>query len=456
MAAAHPRPTRQRAFAGKRSTLSLTLKLTFALALGLASTSHAASLGTVNVLSSLGEPLQAEIEIFGLTDDEAKDLDIALAPESHYETAGSERSALMESIKLSIIQQGPRRMVQLHTDKPLAGPVYGLLLELRANGEPIIGEFALLPEEAAKPAETVITTKTAEPNDAAEAAHAAHAAEPVRPAEESAAAAAAAAASEPTTGEEIVIEVAGKGSENLALSDREASGNQHWVQRGENLTVIARQHGIADADLIQFVTATFKDNPAAFGHKNLHYLKTGAVLALPSEEVVRLVDEKAARKDIIAQWENFRSLLPAADGTKESTQSDSTQANRTSSRKVGAGSASPSLASGDRLTLAKLKADSDAAGKTDEDAIATKKAADEANERIRLLEKNILDLKTTIQPDKAPSGASEKSDTSDSSEKENSFWGILASPARDLMMQAATVLLLAALVVVSLVRRNAK
>ncbi|MEY3720579.1 MAG: hypothetical protein RL618_1098, partial [Pseudomonadota bacterium] len=122
---------------------------------------------------------------------------------------------------------------------------------------------------------------------------------------------------------------------------------------------------------------------------------------------------------------------------------------RSSTRKLKAGGTSPAGTSGDHLTLAALKP-SDTGGKTEEEAIAARKAAEEASERIRLLEKNILEMKSSVQPDKPTEPDGKESAAAESA------WGILASPARDLMMQAATVLLLAALVVVSLLRRQPK
>ena len=102
-------------------------------------------------------------------------------------------------------------------------------------------------------------------------------------------------------------------------------------------------------------------------------------------------------------------------------------------------------------TLAALKRpDAEAAGKTEEEIIAARKAAEEASERIRLLEKNILDLKSSIP---APPSSTVPVDAANTNE---SFWSILASPARDLIMQGTTVLLLAALVLLSVIRRQTK
>ncbi len=428
----------------KKHTLSALM-----LALGLAG-AQAATLGPISVLSNLGEPLSAEIEIFDLSAEEAGEMDVALASEMEFEKFGASRSALMESLTLRIVQQGRRRLVQLSTDKPLNQPIYGLLLEVRTGEESTLGEFSVLPEEAVKPDEAIAGSAPAPAdNDSAATPAASAAAEAAADAAAAAGADAASAKAAPVVAEsaaEEPAEVAGKGALNLALSDT-SSVRQYTVQRGENLTLIARQLSVPDTGLDKFIAALYQENPEAFIQQNLHYLKAGAVLALPSEEAVSQMDEKAARKTIVTQWQTFKSLLPAKDPASV----DET-ANRSSNKKLSAGSAQQAGANGDRLTLAALKP-ADTGGKTEEEAIAARKAAEEASERIRLLEKNILDLKSSVQPGK-PAGDADQEDKA--SANDSGVWGILSSPARDLMMQAATVLLLAALVVVTLLRRNAK
>ena len=184
-----------------------------------------------------------------------------------------------------------------------------------------------------------------------------------------------------------------------------------------------------------------------FRSQNLHYLKAGAVLALPSEASVQMVDDKTARKTISVQWQSFKSMLPL-DNVQTARETAST---RSSERKLTGGSHIAGAVAGDRLTLAALKRpDAEAAGKTEEEAIAARKAAEEASERIRLLEKNILDLKSSMPATPTPTAPA------DAAETHESFWGIFASPARDLVMQGATLLLLAALVLLNVIRRQAK
>ena len=428
--------------AGIRIT-SVFRALSLSLALSLPSLVGAVTLGPINVLSNLGEPLKAVIEVLDLQGEQ--NLTIALAPADEFSKAGNTRSILMQSLKLGIVQQGRKSIITLTTDKPLDQPIYGLLLEFSANGESKIAEFAVLPEEAVKVAEPAmaiepaVTEETVSPTPTPPIAQTAQASAEDQPV-------AVIPGADPT-------ETAVKTAENIALVEAQPTSRQHSVQRGQNLTVIARQYSVSDADLNKFIAATFSENPDAFIKNNLHYLKAGAVLALPSDEAVSMVDDRSARTTITTQWQTFKDLVAAMDPT--GGKATDAQPTRSISRKVSKAKRGGEQASGDQLTLSALTRSENAAkSKTEEEAIAAKKAADEASERVRLLEKNVRDLKTALQPTPLTVGESKKTDSKEADNKEENMWGILSSPARDLMMQGATVLLLAALVLIALIRRN--
>lgn len=440
----------QSSVAGLRFT-SVLRALSLSLAFAIPTWASAVTLGPINVLSNLGEPLKAVIEVLDLQGEQ--NLTVSLAPADEFSKAGNTRSILMQSLKLGIVQQGRKSMITLTTDKPLDQPIYGLLLEFSANGESKIAEFAVLPEESVKVAEPAAATEPviAEETETPPAAPVA-AATPTPPTTQTAQASADDQPVAVIPGADPA-DTAVRPAENLALVESQPASRQHSVQRGQNLTVIARQYSVADADLNKFIAATFNENPDAFIKNNLHYLKAGAVLALPSDEAVSMVDERSARTTITTQWQTFKDLVAAMDPT--GGKATDAQPTRSISRKVSKAKRGAEQASGDQLTLSALTRSENAAkSKTEEEAIAAKKAADEASERVRLLEKNVRDLKTALQPNPLTVGESKKADSKEAANKEENIWGILSSPARDLMMQGATVLLLAALVLIALIRRN--
>ena len=66
---------------------------------------HAASLGKLSVFSSLGEPLNAEIDIFPSTDEELSSLAATLASDAVYREQGVERSAAQSDVRLSVVKK---------------------------------------------------------------------------------------------------------------------------------------------------------------------------------------------------------------------------------------------------------------------------------------------------------------------------------------------------------------
>jgi len=91
--------------------------LSLSLALAIPSWVGAVTLGPINVLSNLGEPLKAVIEVFDLQGEQ--NLTVALAPAEEFSKAGNTRSILMQSLKLGIVQQGRRSLISVTTDKAL-------------------------------------------------------------------------------------------------------------------------------------------------------------------------------------------------------------------------------------------------------------------------------------------------------------------------------------------------
>src|SRR6185295_14722771 len=97
----------------------------FAVALLLAAlpfATHAAGLGRLNVLSSLGQPLNAEIEIVSLQANEEDGLVAKLAPTEAFTQAGIELSPALLGIRFAIDRRDGRSTLRLTTSQPVNEP----------------------------------------------------------------------------------------------------------------------------------------------------------------------------------------------------------------------------------------------------------------------------------------------------------------------------------------------
>lgn len=106
-----------------------------------------ASLGKLNVLSRLGEPLNAEIEIGSLKPGEEKTLSAQLGTrEQHVKAGVSFHSAL--GLRVSIGRRANRPVVRLRTAKPVSEPSVQLVIDLSTNAGRVVRPYSLLLDPA--------------------------------------------------------------------------------------------------------------------------------------------------------------------------------------------------------------------------------------------------------------------------------------------------------------------
>lgn len=181
-------------------TLSAAVALALALPLG----AQAASLGKLTVLSSLGQPLRAEIEVTAVTPEEAGKLSARLASAEAFSRANAEFNPVLSSLSFVVEQRQGRHFIRISSSQPVSDPFVDLLLELDAAGNRSVREYTFLldPADSKAPRSAQVAPLTPStvgaPAPKAEAAAApATATAPATAAPEAATAAPAAAAAEP-------------------------------------------------------------------------------------------------------------------------------------------------------------------------------------------------------------------------------------------------------------------
>src|SRR3954469_24340204 len=83
-----------------------TLSGALASAVFLSSSAYAAGLGKLTVLSSLGQPLSAEIELTSVSADDASGLVAKLAPADAFRVANIEFNPALLSLRFAVEQRG--------------------------------------------------------------------------------------------------------------------------------------------------------------------------------------------------------------------------------------------------------------------------------------------------------------------------------------------------------------
>lgn len=356
----------------------------------LLSTAHAAGLGKLTVLSALGQPLRAEIELTSVSNDEAAGLVPKLASIDAFRQANVDFNVALMSLRFAIEQRGGRQLIRVTSLQPLNEPFIDMLLELSGPNGRLIREYTFLLDPA--------DLRTAQPAQVAPA--------PARSAIKAEASSQSMPAAPSPSNSRQHAPSAQKSA--VPAPAPGAIGGEYQVRNGDTLAGIASQHKANGISLDQMLVALFQANPDAFIDKNMNRLKAGEILSVPSAEAARSIGKAEARSIVVAQSADFNAYRSRLAGhvataaprkTAESAQSASGKITTKVEEK-----ATPANESKDKLKLSGAMAapgsgaeQSAAAAASTADRIASEKAIADANARVKELEKNVSDLQKILE-----------------------------------------------------------
>ena len=363
-------------------------KLTAAVAsaLVLSSAAHAAGLGKLTVLSALGQPLRAEIELTSVSPDEASGLVAKLASPEAFKTANIDFNPALLSLRFNVEQRGGRQFIRVSSSQPLNEPFVDLLLELSWNNGRLVREYTFLldPAElrATQSAQVAASDSARARSDAAPAAGRARADETRQPAERPAA-----------------TRRAPEERADTPVRNRAAAASEYRVRPGDSLGKIAAQLRPAEVSLDMMLVALYRANPDAFMGNNMNRLKSGRILAVPGADAVGAIGDGEAHGVVVAHAADFNAYRNKLAGQVGAGEAEKTpRASQSGTGKISAKvEERPTAAneSQDQLRLSKA-APSAPAGKgattSTEDTIAKQRELEESQTRVKELERNITDL----------------------------------------------------------------
>lgn len=377
----------------------------------------AAALGEASVRSALGQRLEAELEIASLSATEAASVSVKLAPTESWTGAGIELIAIHRSLHLSIDRRDGRPVVRISSDQPVNEPFMHLLVELSADGVRTIRQYVLLidppvmltaPVTAAGAATSTANTTSAQATPNARVEPSPHHR---------------AARARDTTDTTKPSPADTAGAERIA---DQADRPTHRVKRGETLHSIARQAQPEGVQLEQMMAALLSHNPDAFVGNNMHRLRSGSQLIIPTVEETRLISPEQARQTLRVQTTDFlryqqllaersASVTNPARSTSAANTADTATATATAAPTTGSANlqtsggnvtvkmtepAPPPIAQ-DKLTLSSPGAKEAVATQPNTqqavESVAADKALVDANTRIATLEKNISEMQALLQ-----------------------------------------------------------
>jgi pilus assembly protein FimV len=338
----------------------------------------AAGLGRLNVLSALGHPLIAEIELVSVTKEELGSLSARLAHPDVYRNANLQYNPALTGARATI-ERRPNgvHFIKIISTRPVNEPFIDLLVELTWSSGRLSREYtALLDPPGTAPAPAPVISAAPESRPApAPAADPQPKAKPDR-------------ASRPVTPAAPI-----------------AGGKEYGpIQRGETLGKIAKEVMPEGVTLEQMLVALYRNNSDAFINKNLNLVRTGKILRVPDREEVAAITRGEATKEYrthVADWNSYRERV--ADSAGKAPADGRTAVSGKITTKVedkGAGGAAKDvvrLSKGEKPGAAdgkgKPRSSADRIRALEEEAVAREKALKDANERVTQLEKTIQDMK---------------------------------------------------------------
>lgn len=339
----------------------------------------AAGLGRINVLSALGQPLKAEVDI-SASRDEVASLAARVAPADAFKQQGIPYTQALSGIRMAIDKRpSGQPFVRITGDRALNEPFMEILVELSWGSGRLVREYTFLLDPPAEVSPKAVTTPVAAPEVKAEV--------------------------KPEAKPEVAEAVRKPGPAAQVKSEPKkvvAEAGEREVKRGETLGKIAAELKPEGVSLDQMLVALFQGNKDAFDGENMNRLRAGKILKTPDAEELAKVDASEARQIVVAQSADFNAYRKKLAGAVAAA-----PAKEEAPKQAAVGKITPKVedkapaapAGKDKLEVSRTETAKEAKGAKarigalEEDLVARERALKEANIRIAALEKNVTDLK---------------------------------------------------------------
>ena len=365
---------------------------------------YAAGLGKLTVLSTLGQPLSAEVDLVSVQKDELSTLVARIASPDAFQQANMQYSPALIGVRMTIERRSDGKpYIRIVSTRSINDPFLAILIELTwAQGRLLREYTALIDPPGYAPTQSPVTPPVAAatpitPPVAPEA-------KPIAPTPQPEGAAPAPAAKPaPKT-------AAGR-SAAPAAAPAAGTGSEYAVKRGDTLARIAAGVKPEGITLDQMLVSLYRNNTEAFSG-NMNRLKTGTILRVPEKERIAETAPAEATKEVRVQssnWNAYRMKLAEAAGSapaSDTTKSAASGKITTAVEDKAAGREAPKevlkLSKGDTTAAGKAPGGKPASAKErmrmlEEEAVAREKSLAEANERVAQLEKSIKDMQRLLE-----------------------------------------------------------
>lgn len=351
----------------------ISLAVCFAL---LPMAASAAGLGKLTVISGLGEPLNAEVEL-SASQDELSSISAQIASADVFAEQGIERASALSGVRIEI---GKRPdgvpVLRLKSAQPISDPFLDMLIQVEWSSGRLLREYTALldPPGYGEPAGVVSPVATV-PSEL------------------------------PGTASSTTATGKAKSRKDAAVSIAEAAADgEIVVQKGDTLSALAVANAVDGVSLEQMLVGLYRANENAFAGANMNRLKVGQIIRVPSQEELQALPQQEAQKEIriqTADWNAYRNKLSGM--VAESAPAQEAPSAQVATGKIAAPaedkSAMEPAGPRDVVRLSKSEA-GDVNSRLialQEEAIAREKSVKESSERVAALEKQLQDMQKLLE-----------------------------------------------------------
>lgn len=369
------------------------------------SNAYAAGLGKLTVLSALGQPLHAEIELTSVSKEETGSLTVKLASTEAFRQANIEFNPALFALRFAVEQRSGRQFIRVTSSQPINEPFVDMLLEVGAANNRLVREYTFLldPADLRRSQPVQIAVPNSSSPSVGQAPQTIVKSESVpqplstgKPAGLS------------RQPRQVPAQRANPAQQPTFVSKFAAQPEEYEVRKGDTLARIAGQVKPEGISLDQMLIALQRANPDAFIANNINRLRAGQILSVPDTETARGISNSEARSIVIAQAADFNSYQSKLAGrVANAAPQASDEGKQSAAGKITTKVEEQSTVANeakDKLKLSKsgvVAANADKGSHTaaagEEDGIAKDKALAEANARVRELEKNVSDLQKLLE-----------------------------------------------------------
>lgn len=354
----------------------------------LLSNANATGLGRLTVLSALGQPLRAEIELTSPNKDEVSSLTPKLASIDAFKQASIDFNPALLSMRFVVEARGVGYVIRITSTQAMNEPFVDLLLEMNSSNGKLLREYTFLLDPAelrnsqsaqvANPV-NIATTPLVSPSAKSSTSDASQTN----------------LASNASVAQKKVL-----GTSSATSKEPQASGD-YRVKSGDTLSKVAGEYRSEGVSLDQMLVSLYRANPQAFSGNNMNRLKVGQILTIPDTENSRSNSIGESHSVVMAHAADFNSYRnklagQVADSLAQKTESSKQAVSGTITTKVKEVPTATNEAL-DKLKLSKATPNVTsksgiAKANVEEDRIAKDKAITDANTRVKELEKNVAEL----------------------------------------------------------------